>query len=79
MCVLCSIARMAMAGPQPAVPEVNILAEQQQALEQRITAEKQRIAKDYQRADDRLFNLVDSIVDFINKQPVSAAQRNLYL
>ncbi len=46
---------------------------------QRIGFEKTRIANEYKSADNRLFNLVDSLVRFIDEMNVSKSRRNVYL
>lgn len=49
------------------------------AIVQRINFEKTRIANDYQSADMRLFNLIDSLANFIQHQDLPRDRRNLYL
>lgn len=49
------------------------------ALLEKITNEKNRIAKDYKGADTKFFNLADSVTAFILEQPVTPEKRNLYL
>ncbi|MBK7147278.1 MAG: hypothetical protein IPH78_00305 [Bacteroidetes bacterium] len=46
---------------------------------QRINFEKTRIANDFKSADARLFNLIDSLVRFVEELPVSKSRRNVYL
>jgi hypothetical protein len=47
----------------------NIFELERNAQLQRIQFEKTRIANDYAVADNRLFNLIDSVVVFIEEQP----------
>lgn len=45
-------------------------------LLQKINYEKSRIANEYKGADDRLFNLTDSVLLFIDEQKVTKSHRN---
>lgn len=63
----------------PADSAIDIYESEKSVLLQRIRFEKNRIANDYQSADSRLFNLVDSVSRFIMQQPVDKNKRNLYL
>jgi hypothetical protein len=58
---------------------VDIFESEKSVLLQRINFEKTRIANDYQSADSRLFNLIDSIAKFVLAQDVDKSKRNLYL
>ena len=52
---------------------------EKRAVLMRINFEKTRIANDYESADARLFNLVDSLARYIQEQDIPREKRNLYL
>jgi hypothetical protein len=56
----------------------NIFELERNAQLQRIQFEKTRIANDYAVADNRLFNLIDSVVVFIEEQPIAHEKKALY-
>jgi len=57
----------------------NIFELERNAQLQRIQFEKTRIANDYTLADNRLFNLIDSVVVFIEEQPTDRERKIIYL
>jgi hypothetical protein len=57
----------------------NIFELERNAQLQRIQFEKTRIANDYAVADNRLFNLIDSVIVFIEEQPAEREKKTLYL
>ena len=74
-----NFAQNAVAAPLAADSTVDVFEAEKKILLQRISFEKTRIASDYKSADDRLFNLVDSLTKFILDQDVDKTRRNLYL
>lgn len=77
--VLVGITTVRAAWESPADSAIDLYESEKSVLLQRIRFEKNRIASDYQSADSRLFNLVDSVTRFIIQQPVDKNKRNLYL
>ncbi len=76
---LCVQGAHALMPIEPDSIKNDIFEIERRAIIQRINFEKSRIANDYQAADARLFNLVDSITNFIQQQDLPRDRRNLYL
>ncbi len=74
------LAQNAVATPvAPRDSTIDLFESEKSILLQRINFEKRRIANDYKSADARLFNLVDSLTQFVLQQDVDKSRRNLYL
>lgn len=58
---------------------INIADLEKRTIVQRIAFEKSRIAVDYKSADERFFNLIDSIVAFVQAQDVPHEKQVTYL
>lgn len=64
----------------PAAPDsLNLFEYEKKVLTDRIRYENERIGSEYKNADSRFFNLTDSIISFIEYQPVSRNKKNQYL
>ncbi|HRG87440.1 MAG TPA: hypothetical protein PLW44_00355 [Chitinophagales bacterium] len=58
---------------------INLFESEKTILLQRVSFEKNRIANDYRSADSRLFNLVDSVSNYILQLDIPVNERNQYL
>jgi hypothetical protein len=78
--VLCLLGISSHASTLPAPSDtLNLFEYEKRILTERILYEKDRIASEYKNADDRFFNLTDSVINFIEQQPVSRNKKNQYL
>lgn len=69
-----------MAAPYPEADTTNGQLEAEKNITlQRISFEKSRIGNDYHSADSRLFNLVDSVSQYITGLNIEPTERNQYL
>ncbi|MDB5284186.1 MAG: hypothetical protein JWO06_3261, partial [Bacteroidota bacterium] len=77
--VLVAKTAFCVSGHQGSDGSTDLYEQEEQTLLKRISFEKGRIANDYHSADAHLFNMVDSVTNFILVQRVTKEKRNLYL